>query len=343
MGLRPLPCPGNAAGFDILLSVIPSAACIAAEDGQHNGYQSGTDNQTADKGRSEEEACTHRHHNRQQRRQLHLRQRPLVGNTDAGLIIRLLRPVQDARPLPELAADLADHLTGRLGHGVDQHTGEQEGQRAADNGAGQDHGGHHIEDQVGAHLIKGIEIGNHQRQSGQRAGADGEALADGGGGIAHGVQRVGNLPDAGLQAAHLGNAAGVVRNGAVGIHGDRGRDKGQHTHGGHGDAVHAGYGVGCDDTGSQNNTGNHTGPHAQRQALGDGQRRAFLRRLGQPPGRLIVRRRIELRQHADDDAGDDADGRGDPGGKAARRKAQGGLQHGGVFIAEQQPGGQQSQ
>ncbi len=65
-------------------------------------------------------------------------------------------------------------------------------------------------------VLEGGEQG-HRRQHGR---GDGDALGDGLGGVAHGVQVGQGLPGLGLQAGHLADAVGVVRNGAEGIHGD---------------------------------------------------------------------------------------------------------------------------
>ena len=46
-------------------------------------------------------------------------------------------------------------------------------------------------------------------------GADGEALAHGGGGVAHSVQLVRDLADGVIQTAHLGDAAGVIGNESI--------------------------------------------------------------------------------------------------------------------------------
>ena len=92
---------------------------------------------------------------------------------------------------------------------------------------------------LGGVLLHDVDIGHQQGQSGQGGGADGEALAGGGGGVAQGVQGVGALADLLRQAAHLGDAAGVVGHGAVGVGGQGDAQGGEHAHAGDADAVQA--------------------------------------------------------------------------------------------------------
>ena len=63
------------------------------------------------------------------------------------------------------------------------------------------------------------DVGAEQRQRDERGGADAEALADGGGGVAGGVQRVGARADVLAHARHLGDAARVVGDRAVRVDG----------------------------------------------------------------------------------------------------------------------------
>ena len=63
------------------------------------------------------------------------------------------------------------------------------------------------------------DVGAEERQGHERGGADGVALADGGGGVAGRVQGVGALADVLAHARHLGDASGVVADGAVRVNG----------------------------------------------------------------------------------------------------------------------------
>ena len=72
------------------------------------------------------------------------------------------------------------------------------------------------------------------------ARADGEAFADRGRRVAGGVEHVGALADLGAELRHLGDAAGVVGDRAVGVDRQADGDRRDHADGGDGDAVHAG-------------------------------------------------------------------------------------------------------
>ncbi|MNC91358.1 hypothetical protein D3C83_76060 [compost metagenome] len=68
-----------------------------------------------------------------------------------------------------------------------------------------------------AGLGQAVGVIGEQHQRGEAGGADGIALGDGLGGVAHRVQRVGCLAHIAFQPAHLGNAAGIVGDRAVGV------------------------------------------------------------------------------------------------------------------------------
>ena len=58
-----------------------------------------------------------------------------------------------------------------------------------------------------------------QGQGDECGGANGKALPDGGGRVSSSVQRVGTLADILSHAGHLGDAAGVVGDGSIGVNG----------------------------------------------------------------------------------------------------------------------------
>ena len=87
--------------------------------------------------------------------------------------------------------------------------------------------------------VGGDGVGGHQRQRGQRRGADGEPLARGGGGVAQGVQRIRPLPNLRRQVGLFCDAAGVVGHRPVGVRGQGNAKGGKHAHAGKGNAVEA--------------------------------------------------------------------------------------------------------
>ena len=92
-----------------------------------------------------------------------------------------------------------------------------------------------------------LRVGGEQGQRRESRRADGEALANGCRGVAHRVEAVGDLAHLRAETGHLGDAASVVGDGAVGVdaHGDADRRK--HADGGDADAVEAGGIVGGPD------------------------------------------------------------------------------------------------
>ena len=63
-----------------------------------------------------------------------------------------------------------------------------------------------------------VDVGGEQQERGQRRRGDRVALGQGLGRVADGVEAVGDLAGAGLGAAELGDAAGVVGDRAEGVH-----------------------------------------------------------------------------------------------------------------------------
>ena len=124
----------------------------------------------------------------QQGREDHGPERARGAEVNAALVVRLGFALHDARDLAELAPDLHDDVLGRLLHRAHGERAEDEHQHGADKeahqhgrvGDGQVHG-------PAQRLLGHLDIAYQQRQSGQRGGADGKALAGGGGGIAQGV------------------------------------------------------------------------------------------------------------------------------------------------------------
>jgi hypothetical protein len=99
-----------------------------------------------------------------------------------------------SRPgISELTADLVDHLEGRIadrGHGDG---GDQERDRAADEQADEHQSGRRAPGSKPGMQLHGLDEGRDDGQGRQRRGADGEALADGRGGVAELVQGVGDV------------------------------------------------------------------------------------------------------------------------------------------------------
>ena len=174
--------------------------------------------------------------------------------------------------VPELPLHFDNHVAGRATYGVDGHGGEQEGQHRAHEKAG-----HH----VGVGNVDVIDaghahVGGEQREGGERGGANREAFADGGGGVAHSVEAVGAGADLLGQLAHLGDAAGVVGDRAVGVHGELDAGVGQHADGGDCDAVQTSKVIRAEDGRCEKQDWQHRRAHAHSEAGNDVGGRAAL-------------------------------------------------------------------
>ncbi len=77
-----------------------------------------------------------------------------------------------------------------------------------------------------------MAISSEESERGERGRTDGETLADGGGGVAHGVELVGASTDLFGEVSHLGDSAGVVGDGAVGVDSQLNTGGRQHTESG---------------------------------------------------------------------------------------------------------------
>ena len=114
----------------------------------------------------------------------------------------------------------------------------------------------------------------------------------------------------GIEAAHLGDAAGVIGDGAVGVDGDGDAGGGEHADGGEGDAVEvAGDGIGYIDADADEDDGHPCAHHADGDAADDGGGGAGLGLARDALDGCIVLGGIDLGDEADghaaDDAGDD--------------------------------------
>ena len=252
--------------FDHLLGVVPRAARIGHEHGQHEARTQAADKQSHDARHAEHQADDHRHGDSQQTRQQHLALGAARRNLDAPGIVGSALARKDALDLAELAAHLVHHALGRTPHGVHRQAAEQERHHRADKHAdqhrrihqrhvvilhkieerslldqlrravGQVEGRHAVVQQSDAYLF---DIGGQQRKGRQRGRTDGEALARGGRRVAQRVERIGAFAHFGSQPAHLGIAAGIVGDRAVSVRGEGDAQRREHADRGDADAVKA--------------------------------------------------------------------------------------------------------
>jgi hypothetical protein len=111
-----------------------------------------------------------------------------------------------------------------------------------------------------------------KRQGRERRGPDGKAFADGGGGVADRVQGIGYIPGLRRQLGHHRQTSGVIRDGAVRVHGQLNPQGEKHAQAGYADAIEARQGVAPRNSRPDDEDRRKGGHHANAQA-GDYRRR----------------------------------------------------------------------
>ena len=160
------------------------------------------------------------------------------------MIFRLGRAFHNALDVAELAAYFHHHRTGCAPDGFHRHGGEQERNQAADKQSDDDHMIRQIKRgrDVGPFQAMGKVCEQHER--GQTGGADGVTLGHRLGGVANGVERIGDVANFLRQFAHLSDTTGVIGDRAVGVERyDNARHR-QHRRRRDGDAIQAGTPIG---------------------------------------------------------------------------------------------------
>ena len=128
----------------------------------------------------------------------------LTIHAAGGVRLRVLLALEQAGDLAELPPDLLDHLLGGPADRGHRHRTDQERQDAPDEQTDDDlRVGQDDLQRLAGRLAHGLRVGGEQRQGGERGGADRDALADRGGGVAERVQSVGDLAHIGTETGHL--------------------------------------------------------------------------------------------------------------------------------------------
>ena len=141
-----------------------------------------------------------------------------------------------------------------------------------------------------------------QGQGGEGGRTDGESLAHGGGGVSDGVELVSDLAYFLGKMAHLGDAAGVVGNGTVGVNAQGHSGDGKHAHGGAGDAVQAAEIVADEGGGADENHRDHRGFHADGHSGENDRGRAGLGGFGDVLDRRVVAGGVDFSNETDEHA-----------------------------------------
>ena len=139
-----------------------------------------------------------------------------------------------------------------------------------------------------------VRVVGEQHERGEAGRADRVALGHRLGRVADRVERVGDLAHFLRQAGHLGDAAAVVGDRAVGVERDDHAGHRQHRGRGDRDAVQAGERVGAPDRGADREHRQRGRLHRHREARDHVRAVAGLRGLGHVAHRLVLGRRVVL-------------------------------------------------
>mmetsp|Transcript_25528 Transcript_25528/g.85568 ORF Transcript_25528/g.85568 Transcript_25528/m.85568 type:complete len:442 (-) Transcript_25528:1173-2498(-) len=327
---------GHAALLDVLLSVVPRAARVGLRDGELHARDEGAHEEALHGGDAEEGARDDGREDHEEAGGHHFLERGVGGDLDAlGVVRRAVArsALEEARDLAELARHLLDHLHGRGAHRLHRERGEPVGEHRADEEHGEGHRLEHVHDGRARQLLVAGHAGDKAAKEGERhegRGADGEALADGRGGVTGRVEGVGLVAHARGELGHLGDAARVVAHRAVHINGEARGERTEEAEGAEGHAVHAAAREG--DVGDDGNDrdGDDRRLVAEGKAIDDVGGRARLARLGHLAHRGVRVGGVVLGDEADDASADEARGDAIP-----RLEGRGG------HLADAELGGQQ--
>mmetsp|Transcript_2614 Transcript_2614/g.6221 ORF Transcript_2614/g.6221 Transcript_2614/m.6221 type:complete len:248 (+) Transcript_2614:837-1580(+) len=211
----------------------------------------------------------------------------------------------------ELTLHLLDHLHGGDADRLHGHGGEPVGQHGTDEQEGEHHGVEHVHATLQHSGAR--HKGGRQRQGYQCGGPNGKTLADGGGRVAGGIQRVGLLAHSLGQVRHLGDAPRVVADGAVHVDGQARGQRSQHSQRREGDAVCVHEREGNKHDTSQNSHRHHGGLVSECEPVNDVSSGACLCGAGHLADRRVGVRGEVLGNEADDQAAPQ------PSGDAAKR------------------------
>ena len=280
--------------LDVLLGVVPGAAAGAHRDRDEQAGDDRAHQQAAERRRAEQQADQDRRDHRQQRRDHHFLDRGLGQHVDRDAVFRLGRAFHDPLDVAELAPHFDDDRAGGAADRFHRHRAEQVGDQAADEQADDDARLAQVERD--AHAAAGERVGvvGEQDERGQTGRADRVALGHRLGRVADGVERVGDVAHARRQLGHLGDAAGVVGDRAVGVEGDDDAGHAQHRGRGDGDAVEAGEPVGDQDRDADAQHRPRGRVHRHAEAGDDVGAVAGGRRLGDVLHRLVLRAGVVL-------------------------------------------------
>ena len=302
----------DSAAFNVFLRVVERAAGVTHEDGSCDSNDCCADKHAAHELQTEYKAADDRNEERENGRSKHLADSLLCRSRDHFVVIRLHGAFEHAGDGKKLVAVIRHDTRGFDGV-VGEDCAEVFDQRAADDTAGNDQEVGKVER---AFARTGDE-GNDKRNGRKCSGADGKALADSGGGVADGIELIGDNTNFGFEVAGFGKAARVVRDRAECVDGNGCADECEHTECGDRNTVNAGESTGNDKRYADNKDRSKAGTGADGITLGDNKGFAFGSHVGELFGRVEIGTGVVFGDGADGNTGDYAENCGYPRGKPA--------------------------
>jgi hypothetical protein len=238
------------ASFNVLLGVVPSTARVGGGEGNLDTRDNAASEDTVGGLVTKEATSEERGDNDEDTGQDHFLEGSVGGDGDAFLVIGLNRGVFIHSF--ELSADFLEHILGGVTDGLHGHGGEPVGEHGTDEETSE---GVRLEDVdlVGfkglgflvfsiVHASDGVgntgHEGTKEGESDEAGGANGETLADSGGGVACGVEGISSCADIFIEVGHLSDSTSVVGDGTIAVNGEGDGKASEHAKGSKGNSVH---------------------------------------------------------------------------------------------------------
>ena len=254
--------------FDVFLGIVPSAATGTHGDGNEQAGNDGSHQQAAQGSRAKHQPDQNGRDNRQQGWNHHFLDGRRGQHVNRSAVIWLALTRHDGA-IRKLAAHLNHDRTGCTAHSFHRHGTKQVRNQTTNEEANNHHRVGEIKRDGPAVGFQFVRVISKQYQCSQTGRADGVTFGNGLGGVAHGVQRVGNGANAGRQFSHFGDAAGVVCDGAVSVQRNHNTGHAQHGSCSNGNAVQTGQRKSGPNGHANKNNRPGSGAHGNAQASND--------------------------------------------------------------------------
>eukprot|EP00760_Papus_ankaliazontas_P033540 PhM_4_TR640/c0_g1_i1/m.18751 len=292
--------PGNAAGFNVLLGVVPGATSVGAGDGHLHTGDEGTGEETGESLLAKEDARQDGREDDEAAGGDHLLEGGDRGDVDARLVVGVGVALLEPGDLVELTTDLDDHLHGSLADALHCQGGEPVREHGANEETAHDAGVNHGDTGDVSTVGDAREEGTVQGEADEGGTADGEALADGGCRVTGSVEGVSDGADLLAHLGHLGDATGVVADGAVGIDREADGHRGENAEGGEGEAVQEAEVVRDVDRNGHGEAGDEHGHVAESETVDDVRGGTGVGRVSDLARGQVAARRVVVGNVADD-------------------------------------------